>query len=303
MSSVTTYYGISSPVPFLDVDVLVDNRCFLDPHAIRLHVRGDALAAQAVECAESFIEEVLKCVLRGDSKRGLWLLQRFVEPWETRLGYANGGFRGHGGAEKVGTWIWRTLNNDLHDLTAIGLLRYLEDLPLFVEGVDRDITSDVATRIAFEALAKFTAHMVHLYPQFSAHGHRVETARCQAWDAATREWMVKPFLLPVAAGKPLLLVPRGWARPNLLMSAGRYHGTTVLDYIQQERAYTDASGKTIKTPKDRLVNEPGAGRGRRTNREVTHRAYEDNSADILALFRRYVDMKAPGLESGHPHAA
>ena len=31
--------------------------------------------------------------------------------------------------------------------------------------------------------------------------------------------------LPVADGKTLLLVPTGWARPTLLMSAGRYYGT------------------------------------------------------------------------------
>ncbi|MGO4614911.1 hypothetical protein AB4305_01070 [Nocardia sp. 2YAB30] len=99
----------------------------------------------------------------------------------------------------------------------------MEDLPLFVEGIDKDITSDIATRVTFEALANFTDHMVERYPQFSRLGHHTETARCQAWDVGTRDWMVKPFRLPIAAGRPLLLVPRGWVRPNLLMSANRYY--------------------------------------------------------------------------------
>ncbi|NKT56397.1 hypothetical protein GS896_27950 [Rhodococcus hoagii] len=73
---------------------------------------------------------------------------------------AKSGFSGHGGAEDVGSWIWQALNNDIYALIAVGKLKQIEDLPLFIEGIDKDITSDITTRIIFEALADFTAHMI-----------------------------------------------------------------------------------------------------------------------------------------------
>lgn len=290
MAPITSRYGITGPVPFLDVDIACDNKWFVDPRAIRLHPRADPFAVKANECTETFFDEVLDCVLRRDSRRGLWLLQRFPEPWETRLGLAKSGFRGHGGAEEVGTWIWRALNENLGALISVGRLKQIEELPLFVEGIDKDITSDVTTRIIFEALADFTTHMVDQYPEFTSGVHRVGTSNYQVWDPTTRDWMIKSFELPMVGDKPLLLVPKGWARRTLLMSAPRYYGTKVLGYVQLERAVRLSTGKLIKTPKDRLMTEPGLGRGRVTNLTVTCRANENND-DLIAEFKRFVDMK------------
>lgn len=220
MALITTHYGISGPVPFLDVEVSADNRMFLDPHAIRLCHGVDPFAASANHCTATFFDEVTACVGATSAsvcQRGLELLQRFEEPWETRLGMAAQGFYGHGGAEDVGAWIWAALNTDLEALVRIGLLRWIEDLPLFIEGIDRDITSDITTRIVFEPLADFTADMMVRYPQFKAGPHRVGVFSRQVWDSNRREWTQKDITLPIAAGKPLLLVPRYWARPTLLM--------------------------------------------------------------------------------------
>ncbi|MBM4517265.1 hypothetical protein GS432_16840 [Rhodococcus hoagii] len=105
-------------MPFLDVDTTVDNKWFVDPHAIRLHGDVDPFAEKANKCTETFFDEVLHCMSHGTPQRGLRLLQRFVEPWETRLGLAKSGFSGHGGAEDVGSWIWQALNNDIYALIA-----------------------------------------------------------------------------------------------------------------------------------------------------------------------------------------
>ncbi|MBM4490615.1 hypothetical protein GS471_22010 [Rhodococcus hoagii] len=179
MAPITVHYGITGPVPFLDVDTTVDNKWFVDPHAIRLHGDVDPFAEKANKCTETFFDEVLHCMSHGTPQRGLRLLQRFVEPWETRLGLAKSGFSGHGGAEDVGSWIWQALNNDIYALIAVGKLKQIEDLPLFIEGIDKDITSDITTRIIFEALADFTAHMIDTYPQFKSGGHRIGTVKCR----------------------------------------------------------------------------------------------------------------------------
>lgn len=290
MAPVSTHYGISGPVPFLDVDTAVDNKWFIDPRVIRLHGDIDPFAEKANQCTETFFNEVLDCMARGRPQQGLWLLQQFLEPRETRLGLARAGFNGHGGAKEVGSWIWDALNNDIYALIAVGRLKQIEDLPLFIAGIDRDITSDITTRIIFEALADFTARMVTVYPQFTAGSHRIGTFKRQSWDATARDWMIKPFDLPVVDGSPLLLVPRRWARRRLLMSAARYYETKVLDYVQLERAVRMSTGRLIKTPKEELMNEPGLGRGRATNLCITRRAHE-NGEDLIAMFKQFVDMR------------
>jgi hypothetical protein len=293
MAHITTHYEITDPVPFLDIDVAVDNRMFLDPHAIRLQRAPDPFVSEANHATETFFDEVTRCALSSspdDQRHGLDLLQHFEEPWETRLGLAKKGFEGHGGAEEIGSWIWEALTTDLEALLRIGILRQLEDLPLFVGGVDRDITSDVTTRIVFEALVEFTAQTITDFPQFRSAGHRVGVFERQVWDVSKLEWTSREVELPVVDGKPLLLVPRDWARPTLLMSAGRFYETSVLSYAQLEQAVMSSEGKLLKTPKDVLKTQSVLARGRGTNLRVTRRANEHND-DLIAYFRTFVDSR------------
>ncbi|MBN9612437.1 MAG: hypothetical protein J0H64_03040, partial [Actinobacteria bacterium] len=172
-------------------------------------------------------------------------------------------------------------------LVRIGLLKQIEDLPLFVDGVDRDITSDITTRIIFEALVKFTAQMLVQYPEFTSEEHQVGRFTKQIWSTDALDWVDVEVTLPIADGKALLLVPTGWARPTLLMSAGRYYETSVLTFAQLEQAVVGSDGKLIKTPKDQLKKQAGLGRGRSTNLAVTMRAFEKGE-DLLAAFKTFV---------------
>lgn len=290
MTRVSEHYGITGPVPFVDVEVDADNRLFLDPHAIRLASGPQPFQLEAVRCLDSFFSEVTRCVLSGsdvDRILGEALLQRFTEPWETRLGMSAAGFSGHGGADEIGSRIWEALNEDVRALVDVGALRRLEHLPLFVDGVDRDITSDIATRIVFAALAQFTADIVSRYPEFTSGAHRVEGVSRQVWSPESALWTETTLRLPVANGRVLLLVPKGWARPTLLMSAGRFYETTILSFAQLEQAVRDSRGKLLTTPKDRLKKQPGLARGRETNQAVTLRAIRTED-DLITAFENFV---------------
>ncbi|MGV9616269.1 hypothetical protein [Nocardia xishanensis] len=292
MPRITEFYGISRPVPFADVKVEIDNRLFIDPHAVRLSGSPQPFADHAIHCMDSFFGEVAGCVMsssRSERGRGLDLLQHFGEPRETRLGMSTNGIDGHGGAEMVGSWIWEALNGDLDMLLRVGILRQIEDIPLFVEGVDRDITSDLTTRIIFSALVMFTAEMVREFPEFRAHAAGMTTVLRQTWDPNDRRWVEQLVELPMAAGKPLLLVPDYWVRNTLLMSSGRYYETTVLGWAQMERAVV-RDGKVLKTPKDELKRQAGLARGRATNLSITRRALERDE-NLIARFIRFVDHK------------
>ncbi len=79
----------------------------------------------------------------------------------------------------LGSWIWQALNNDIYALIRRRQAQADRGPPLFIEGIDKDITSDITTRIIFEALADFNAHMIDTYPQFKSGGHRIGTVKCQ----------------------------------------------------------------------------------------------------------------------------
>lgn len=290
---VTDYYGIPKPVPFLDVDVTKDKPMFVDPRAIRLSRQPQPFAGQAVNCMETFFHAISSCVVTGqpaDARRGLDLLQHFEEPWETRLGYAEEGFSGHGGADEVGEWIWQAMKTDARALVDVGILTQIEDLPLFVEGVAEDITSDLTTRVIFEPLAAFTADMLARYPQFTAGNHEKQKVARQVWDPVAAKWTTADVELPIADGKALLLVPRGWARPTLLMNAGRFYDTSLLSYAQSEQSSITPNRRVLKPTKDALRKQEALTRGRATILKVTLRAY-DNGEDLLRVFKSFVDSR------------
>lgn len=290
MASITQYYGITGPVPFQDVDVSSDNLRFLDPHRIRLAPGPTPFKADAVRCLDTFFDTTKHGVLTLDASArhaAQTNLYGFREPWETRLGMASTGFHGHGAAEDIGERIWNALTTSLEALVEVCVLKRLEHLPLFVEGVDRDITSDITTRIVFGPLNDFTAAMVAAFSEFTAGGHATRMVSRPVWDPTKSAWTVRDVELPVADGKPLLLVPNTWVGRSLLMSPTRFYETSLLSYVQDERSVVLAGGKVLKTPKPVLKEDRALKRGRATHLAVTQHAHARGD-DLVAEFEKFI---------------
>ena len=292
MTTVCNYYGITGPVPFLDVDVYVDNRMYVDPFKIRMGLGPAVFANAANACTSSFFYEITGAVISQDPTkraRGLDLLQHFDEPRETRLGMSKYGFDGHGGADGVGETIWDVLNGDASLLVNVGVLHQIEDIPLFVPGVGNDITSDLVTRIIFEPLVDFTNHCVAQFPQLAG-GTGLKMFDRQVWDPIAARWVMKKVTLPTVDDRPLLLVPSEWTTSNLLLNATRLYDTALLSHVQNERAVVTAKGKVLKTPKDRLREDPRLARSYDTILRIVIEAYGKNS-DIVARFKAWAEMR------------
>lgn len=291
MTTVTQYYNINAQtVPFLDVNVHQDNLLFVDPFAIRLGLGPSNFAADANRCTATFFDEVTRCVVSGrsaDHRRGERLLQRFEEPRETRLGMSAFGFNGHGGADGVGSDIWTAMNGSVELLVEVGILKHLEELPLFVPGVGNDITSDLTTRVIFRPLADFTGEMVRLFPQFAVK-NPIKSFTRQVWDPLALAWKFESIDLPTVNGEPLVLVPREWVRHELSLNAARFYDTTLLSHVQMERAVVTSEGKVLKTPKDRLREDPRLARGYNTIVQVVEDAYGKHHRNIVGDFKRWV---------------
>lgn len=288
MRTVTQYYGITGTVPFVDVNVDDDNRKFVDPFKVRMGLGPATFVNAANNCMSSFFDEITSAVVSRNPahrSRGLDLLQHFEEPRETRLGMSKSGFNGHGGSDGVGQDIWDTLDGDAAVLVHVGVLHQIEDIPLFVPGIDKDITSDLTTRIVFEPLVNFTNDCVTRFPQLAG-GTGISSFTRQAWDPQSLSWIQKSFNLPTVDDKPLLLVPEQWITHNLLLNATRLYDTELLSYVQMERAVRTAKGKLLKTSKDKLREDPQLHRGYDTIIRIVEDAH-GKGTNIVADFKRW----------------
>lgn len=290
MASVTNHYGISGPVEFADVDVHEDNLIFVDPHRIRLRGPSSPHGTTAVECLDSFLDTIKAASLTSDpcvQRNAKSLLTSFNEPWETRLGMSRSGFRGHGGAEEIGLRIWTAMETDLQALMSVGVLKHLEELPLFVHGVDRDVTSDITTCIVLKALIEFTHEMTRTHIELRRDTVRVEE---RLWQPAIRAWASRQITLPSVDGEALILVPEDWTGKHILMHARRYYDTSLLSHVQMQTAVRQEDGRLLTETKDSLRRHPNLQRGRETNRAVTLAALRDGS-DLVGEFRSFVDAR------------
>ncbi|HJX78084.1 hypothetical protein [Glutamicibacter sp.] len=293
MISISDAYGITAPFPFEDLNIDSDNRRFLDPRVIRINSSSCSYASAAVDLIDSFFDEITTSVLSSDTakrRHGRELLTKFEEPWETRLGYASTGFHGHGAAQTIGGDIWDELSSNLRPLIKVAILKQLEALPLFIENVGADRTSDIATRIIYKVLCDFTEQMVIDYPQFATHGDGIKSVMRQLWDPVTRTWVVRNVHLPHWQGKPLVLVPKTWTRRNMLMTGGRYYETSLLTFVQLGQSHLQADGKLLRPTKGLLKTNPLFQRSYETNLRITLEAAE-NGTNLYEMFETFVDER------------
>ncbi|TFC94022.1 MULTISPECIES: hypothetical protein [Cryobacterium] len=292
MPRITTDFRISGPVDFLDVNVERDNLLFIDPSAIRVAAKtGDRYGLVADAALTKFFDEILvklRSAAPADHISGERSLQHFRELGATRLGMSSEGTQGHGAAEKLGTQIWNELlGNPLCQL-AVATLKYVEDIPLFVARIDKDVTSDVTARIVLETLEQFTSDMMAKHPEF--HTRRpTTTMKTTYWNNARATWESKTLTLPVADGKPLLLVPKWFANYKIQMTYGQYYGVAVLDYVKWENLVKVVRRKeTVSRPrftKKELKTMSAFAPNRSTSANQTARILEKDGIDVLGSYR------------------
>lgn len=295
MTTVTDYFSITRPVPFENVDINVDTRRFIDPFRIRMGFGPAPFTAAANNCTSTFFDQVTHSVISTDPaerRKGIDLLQHFEEPRETHLGLAKNGVDGHGGAAGIGGKIWAALDGSAAFLVRVGVLHQIEDIPMFVDDVGNDITSDLTTRVIFEPLVDFTADCVANFPELAG-GTGLTKVHRQVWDPASLSWTIKPVVLPTANGKPLLLVPKEWVGNNLLLTPTRLYETALLSHVQSERAVITAKGKVLKTPKEKLKEDPQLGRGLETIFRIVEQAL-GKGTDVVANFKRWAADRYDG---------
>lgn len=110
------------------------------------------------------------------------------------------------------------------------------------------------------------------------------------WNHSRGAWDTKTLTVPVADGKPLLLVPKWFVNYKIQMTYGQYYGVSVLDYVKWEDTVKFARRKeTVVRPrftKKVLKTMPSFAPSRETSARQTARIHEKDGTDILGDYRR-----------------
>jgi hypothetical protein len=167
-----------------------------------------------------------------------------------------------------------------HRRSAAGLTGYLEETALFVPGIDRDVISDIVTNIIFGPLVGFTTTMCQKYG--------IETNPGIAFYRWDRQhgWTADAADLPVAAGRPLVLVPRAFVRRRRnVFDAKGYYDHYILPYLQQQ--HLDANSDLVRILRGGSVRPPTKKllKALHPNVKQTNAEFTQENPDVLEQYR------------------
>jgi len=236
MAKVSEHYGIAAKqasLEFVDVDISDDTPLFIDPTALRLI--GTPLTRECTHLVQTFFTHILELTRDGNPQKAQRLLGSLGEVNETRLGYSDGRARGSGLGPTLGMLLWNALSTSRAART--GVLADLEEATMFIDNIGPDRVSDLITNIIRGPLIRFTQAMAGKYRL-----PLIDNIITFEWDPRTLRWNEITCSLPVADGRPLLLVPRMFVqRSRATFDADQYYRSAVIPYIQDQHLARNSS--------------------------------------------------------------
>ncbi|GHF49072.1 hypothetical protein HNQ07_002563 [Deinococcus metalli] len=275
---------------FVDVDVSRDTQLFVDPYYIS--VRTDPWSVEASRTLHSFFQRIVSLLHAGDVKHAFSIFTNLSEPNETSLGMSKGMPSGRGAGEDNIKRIFDRLVKSR--AVATGILEDLEDVRLFVPGVDKDKISDMATNIIRRHLIEYTQNQCNLW----SIPLRSEVTSGPMWIRETNSWEHEHTEMLVIEERKILLVPKGVVSYANAYSGQEYHRHFVLNYLQAEHLRLDS------LLVQRRVNKKGGERRWVTKKSIIEtgaRADKEYLADFTLRHPEvFADFKANAKRKTRP---
>ena len=214
---------------FYDYEVEKDNYAFLDPYYIAK--KEDAFLAECNTYVESFFNCFL-FLLKEDEDSAYDLFSHLGEVNEICLGMSKNKPAGRG----IGTINTREIFKSIKESQAFrdGTAKNMEDIRLFIPGIDKDKVSDMVANIIKLPLIEYTQYQCRLHgiPLVS-----METGYC--WDK--NQWVRGHKEALVIDDKQYLLFPKNLVSKAKYYSSDEYFRMYILEYLQQKNIEEDTS--------------------------------------------------------------
>jgi len=211
---------------FVDIDTTRDTRLFVDPYF--LATRIDSFSVQASLTLRSFFAQFVYLVRENRHTDAKALFFHLNEPNETCLGMSTGVPAGRGVGDDDAHRIYESLIQSRAIET--GIVEHLEDCRLFVDGIDKDKTSDMTTNIIRRHLIEYTQAQCTLWEI----PLQPDVPSGFFWRRDTRDWDNVRTTMLVINESPVLLVPKAITSYVKKYTAARYRQHYVLNFLQHE---------------------------------------------------------------------
>jgi hypothetical protein len=124
------------------------------------------------------------------------------------------------------------------------LLSDISEAELFIHGIGPDTISDLTTNILRGKLAAYTKE------QCSLHGIATQQIGSLGpyWSIERTDWQSAYYDLPMARGRPVLLVPKFSVRRTLSLNSQEFWNHHMIAFLQQ--GYLDSRSALVQTLRD-----------------------------------------------------
>ncbi|MCH5152535.1 MAG: hypothetical protein J1F68_01045 [Clostridiales bacterium] len=275
---------------FYDYEIELDTYMFFDPYYISR--KEDAFLAECNEYIETFFNRFLY-LLQYDEERAFELFNHLGEVNEICLGMSRGKPAGKG----VGRVNARTIFEAIKKSCAIndGVAEHIEDLRLFVEGVDKDKVSDMVANIIKYPLIKYTKEQCELL------GIKLTNAEVgYYWNKTATRWDRGHHETLVIDGKRYLLFPKNLVSDAKYYNAQEFLNQYVLEFLKEKNLKEDThlvrktydkngSLKNAKVCKKDIVADYES-RGEFLTKNWLSRFTKENP-DVLSKFKNEIIQK------------
>lgn len=219
---------------FFDYEIGKDNYAFLDPYYIAK--KEDSFLSECNTYIETFFNRFLY-LLKEDEDAAFDLFSHLGEVNEICLGMSENVPAGRG----VGAINTKAIFMSIKSSEAFqdGTAQNLEDIRLFIPGIDKDKVSDMVANIIKMPLIRYTQEQCFL---LGIPMTNVETGYC--WDR--EKWVRGHNQTLVIDDKRYLLYPKNLVSNSKLYSSNEYFRMYVLSFLQEKNLKED-TGLVHKT--------------------------------------------------------
>lgn len=229
MTKISEIFGLSrsqNELDFVDIDISTDTPLFVDPYHLSKY--SSPFAIEANKRINSFFTYLIELLINKNYEEANRIFSHVGEINETCLGMSKDKPIGRGIGEKNTMAIFEELKNS--DAVKLNQMEGLEDLRIFVRGVDRDKISDMTSNIIRDLLIEYTQNQCELY----GIPLTPNTPSGFYWDYETRKWKNCLTNMLVIGEKRYLLVPKMAVSYSIKYTTATLYNRYALSYLQEE---------------------------------------------------------------------
>ncbi len=222
-------FGINrkqTELDFVDIDISKDTPLFIDPY--RIAKLTGPFIDEANGIINNFFGYLIELLAAGETKKAREIFVNLNEVNETCLGFSKNKPCGNGLGTKSANDFFETIHSS--KAVELGILESLEDIKVFVPGVNSDRISDMTTNIIRKLLIRYTQEQCNIFNIPLTSG----VASGMFWDPNSRSWKQEYTEMLVINGKRYLLVPRIIVTYGDRITSKDYYQHFVLNFMQGE---------------------------------------------------------------------